>query len=81
MLMRGDLHIHSNASDGSLSPRQIIKLAKSRGIDTIAIADHNSVDGLTKASEAGKEYGVSVIPAVELSTRFSILFYIFSWSN
>lgn len=71
MLMRGDLHIHSNASDGSLSPRQIIKLAKSRGIDTIAIADHNSVDGLTKASEAGKEYGVSVIPAVELSTRFN----------
>lgn len=71
MLMRGDLHIHSTASDGSLSPRQIVKLAKSRGIDTIAISDHNSIDGLAEASEAGKEYGVSVIPAIELSTRFN----------
>jgi Predicted metal-dependent phosphoesterases (PHP family) len=69
--MRGDLHIHSTASDGSLSPRQIIKLAKSRGVDTIAISDHNSVDGIAEASEAGKEYGISVIPAVELSTRFN----------
>lgn len=71
MLMRGDLHIHTTASDGSLSPWQIIKLAKSRDIDTIAIADHNSIDGLAEASEAGKEYGVSVIPAVELSSRFN----------
>lgn len=71
MLMRGDFHIHSTASDGSLNPRQIVRLAKSGGIDTIAITDHNSVDGVTEASEAGKEYGVSVIPAVELSTRFN----------
>ncbi|KZL92428.1 PHP domain-containing protein [Clostridium magnum] len=69
--MRGDLHIHSTASDGSLSPRQIVKFAKSRGVDTIAISDHNSIDGIAEASEAGKEYGVSVIPAVELSTRFN----------
>lgn len=71
MLIRGDLHIHSTASDGSLSPRRIVMLAKSRGIDTIAISDHNSIDGVAEASEAGKQYGVSVIPAVELSTRFN----------
>lgn len=69
--MRGDLHIHSTASDGCLSPEQIVILAKSRGIDTIAISDHNSVDGVAEAHEAGKKYGVSVIPAVELSTRFN----------
>jgi predicted metal-dependent phosphoesterase TrpH len=69
--MRGDLHIHSTASDGSLSPSQIVMLAKSRDIDTIAISDHNSIDGIAEASAAGKQYGVSVIPAVELSTRFN----------
>lgn len=71
MFMRGDLHMHSTASDGSLSPRQVVMLAKSRGIDTIAITDHNSIDGIAEASAAGKQYGVSVIPAVELSTRFN----------
>lgn len=71
MFTKGDLHIHSTASDGCLSPRQIVMLAKIRGIDTIAISDHNSIDGIAEASKAGKEYGVSVIPAVELSTRFN----------
>lgn len=71
MFMKGDLHIHSTASDGSLSPSQIVISAKKRGIDTIAICDHNSVDGLTEACEAGRKHGVSVIPAVELSTRFN----------
>lgn len=71
MFKRGDFHIHSTASDGLLSPKQIINLAKSRDLDTIAISDHNSIDGIFEASEAGKKYCVSVIPAVELSTRFN----------
>lgn len=71
MFMRGDLHIHSTASDGYLTPRQVVMFAKSRGVDTIAICDHNSIDGINEASEAGKEFGVSVIPAIELSTRFN----------
>lgn len=70
MFIRGDLHIHSTASDGCLSPQQIVILAKSLRIDTIAITDHNSIDGLAQAFAAGRKYGVSVIPAVELSTRF-----------
>lgn len=71
MFTRGDLHIHTTASDGSLSPREVVMLAKSKGIDTIAISDHNSIDGLAEAAEAGRQYGVSIIPAVELSTRFN----------
>lgn len=71
MLLKADLHIHSTASDGYLSPREIVTLAKSRGIDTIAISDHNSIDGITEASESGEQYGISVIPAVELSTIFN----------
>ncbi len=71
MFLKGDFHIHSTASDGCLNPKQIIVSAKSKGIDIIAIADHNSIDGLAEAFEAGKKYGISIIPAVELSTRFN----------
>lgn len=71
MFLKGDLHIHSIASDGALSPEEIILLAKDRQVDTIAIADHNSVSAINEAAEAGNKYGISVIPAVELSTRFN----------
>lgn len=71
MFTRADLHIHSTASDGELSPQEIIIFSKSRSIDTIAIADHNSVSAIDEASKAGKLYGISVIPAVELSTRYN----------
>lgn len=71
MLTNGDFHIHSNASDGDLSPKDIIITAKERGIDTIAITDHNTTNGIKEAAKAGKQYGVSVIPAIELSTRYN----------
>ncbi|GIM28562.1 phosphatase [Clostridium polyendosporum] len=71
MLTKGDFHIHSTASDGELSPEEIIVTAKRRGVDTIAITDHNTTDGIKEAAEAGKQHGVSVIPAVEISTRYN----------
>ena len=70
MLTRGDFHIHSTASDGSLSPKGIILLAKKQGIDTLSITDHNSTDGIAAAAEFGRHQAVSVIPGVELSTRY-----------
>lgn len=70
MLTKGDFHIHSNASDGDLSPLEIVKEAKKRGIDTIAISDHNTTDGIKEATKAGRKYGVSVVPAVEISSRY-----------
>ncbi len=70
MYTKGDFHIHSTASDGDLSPKQIIIAAKESGIDIIAITDHNTTNGIKEAAETGMLYGVSVIPAIELSTRF-----------
>lgn len=70
MLTKGDFHIHSTASDGDLSPSDIIITANERGIDTIAITDHNTTSGIKEAAYVGKQYGVSVIPAIELSTRY-----------
>lgn len=70
MMAKGDLHIHSTASDGSLSPWEIVISAKQRGIDIIAITDHNSTNGISEAAAAGRQYGVAVIPAVEISTKY-----------
>jgi len=63
-----DLHIHTNHSDGYYSPGQIIKKAKYSGIDVLSITDHDSLNGIPEAIEAAKEYGIEVIPGVEVSS-------------
>jgi len=70
MFGKGDFHLHSTASDGSLTPREVIQFAKERQVDIVAITDHNTTLGVDSAIEAGKEYGVKVIPGIELSTRY-----------
>jgi hypothetical protein len=65
-----DLHTHSTASDGSYSPTDLIRYAKTKGIRALALTDHDCADGLQEAMAAGKETGVEVIPGVELSAKF-----------
>ncbi len=65
-----DLHTHTTASDGSDSPRELIKRAKEGGLCAIAVTDHDTTDGLDEAVAAGKEFGVEVIPGIELSCNF-----------
>lgn len=67
-LQYADLHLHTTASDGTLTPRQMVKSAKSAGIATIAITDHDSINGIEEALKAGEELSIEVIPGVELST-------------
>ena len=62
-----DLHIHSTASDGSYTPTQIVQMAKKQGFSLIAVTDHDTMGGIKEAVEAGKKYGVQVIPGVEIS--------------
>jgi 3',5'-nucleoside bisphosphate phosphatase len=62
-----DLHLHSHYSDGLHPPSELVRMAAERGIRAIAIADHDSVEGIDEAMEAGQRLGVEVIPAVELS--------------
>jgi len=64
-----DLHTHSTASDGSLSPRELVRLAQERGLVAIALTDHDTIEGLPEAVAAGTEFGVEVIPGVEISAR------------
>ena len=66
--MKCDLHIHSNCSDGIFSPEQIVEMAKEKGLDCIAVTDHDTVLGVRRAMEKGKELGVKVLVGVEIST-------------
>lgn len=65
--MKADLHLHSTASDGMLSPREVTLRAAGLGFSVMALSDHDCVDGICAAQETGAEAGVHVIPAVELS--------------
>lgn len=69
---KGDFHIHSTFSDGSCTPKEILKKAKRRGVDIIAITDHNTLEGIGEAMKEGDEIGVKVIPGVEISSRYDI---------
>ena len=64
-----DLHTHSNFSDGSMTPTELVAHAKEKGIAAIALSDHDTVDGVAEALEAGKRFGVEVVPAIELSVQ------------
>ena len=63
-----DLHAHTLYSDGTFTPRRSVGLARERGLDVLAITDHDTVDGLGEARAAGRELGVEVVPGIEFST-------------
>lgn len=67
-----DLHIHSNCSDGALSPVEIAQYAREIGLATIAITDHDSVLALDRLAR-GEDPGIEVIPAVELSANVGVV--------
>ncbi len=69
--MRADLHIHTTASDGRLTPAEVVELAARRGLDIIAITDHDSVEGIAPALIAAQAFSsLRVIPGLEISTEF-----------
>lgn len=65
-----DLHTHTTASDGSYSPHELIKSASSVGLKAIAVTDHDTMQGIEEAVNAGREYNIEVIPGMELSVLY-----------
>ncbi len=63
-----DLHIHTTASDGALTPTQIVTRAARLALKVVAISDHDSTDGVAEALAAGQRHGLEVIPGVEINT-------------
>ncbi len=67
--MRADLHLHTTASDGKLTPNELVRRAAELKLDVIAITDHDSVEGIQPALEEAKNYPrLTVIPGVEINT-------------
>lgn len=67
--MKYDLHLHTTASDGRLNPAALVELARARGLEIIAVTDHDSVGGISEAlEEAGRGARITVIPGVEINT-------------
>jgi predicted metal-dependent phosphoesterase TrpH len=66
---RVDLHLHSTASDGRLTPPELVAKATGLGLEIIALTDHDTIDGVPEALEAAGEFpGLKLIPGVEIST-------------
>lgn len=64
-----DLHTHSNASDGTLAPAEVVAEAAHHGLTTIALTDHDTTSGWGEASEAAVRHRLSFVPGVEISTQ------------
>ena len=67
-----DLHVHTTASDGTETPRQVVEHARDKGLKAIAITDHDTVLGCREAMQAGRELGVEVVPGIEFGTKYGI---------
>ena len=65
-----DLHLHSTCSDGYHSPEEVVQLAEQAGLRAIALADHDNIDGISRAIVAGTAAGIEVIAGVELSSQW-----------
>lgn len=63
-----DLHVHSNCSDGTYSPAELVALAKQQGLRAFALTDHDTTSGVDEALEAACGTGIEVIPGIEFST-------------
>ncbi len=65
--MAVDLHAHSTASDGSESPSTLVEMAAGQGLTSLALTDHDTLDGIEEARNAASETGIELIPGTELS--------------
>jgi len=81
-----DLHAHTTASDGSLTPTELVVKAAEEGLTALAITDHDTLDGLAEAEEAARQMNIELVPGIELavsypSGRFHMLGYLLDRSD
>ena len=82
-----DLHAHTTASDGTLTPQELVDLAAVKGVGTLGVTDHDTVAGIPDALERGEARGVEIIPGIELGAKWNgsgqmhILGYHIGWQD
>jgi hypothetical protein len=84
--MTGDLHIHTNCSDGNFSPRDVVREANKLGLDVLSICDHDTTSGLKDAILEAENLGLKIVTGVEINTdvendEVHILGYFFDVKN
>lgn len=65
-----DLHVHSNKSDGSFTPSELVQYAIEKGLSAFALTDHDTTDGIEEAMQAAKGKNIEVIPGIEFSSEY-----------
>lgn len=70
MYKKGDFHLHTTASDGKFSPKELVNMASKENIDIMSITDHDTIYGVLEAVLEGEKLGIKVIPGLELSTLY-----------
>lgn len=85
-----DLHVHTNKSDGTFSPDEVVDYAYNIGLSALAITDHDTVFGISPAMERGNKYGIEIVPGIEISAEWAeehkefevhMLGYFIDWKN
>jgi hypothetical protein len=79
-----DLHAHTTASDGALSPRELVRRAARQRVGVLAITDHDSTDGLPEAMEEAARHGIEIVPGLEINcdvpgAEIHVLGYLVRW--
>ena len=69
-MVRADLHSHTTCSDGFTPPRELVREAKSAGLDVLAVTDHDSVEALPECLDEARSAGLRLLPGIEMSSRF-----------
>ena len=67
-----DLHVHSNCSDGTFAPEELVDMAMSRGLAAFALTDHDTVEGVGRALRAAEGRDIRVLPGVEISCEYKV---------
>src|SRR4051794_20069993 len=65
-----DLHCHSTASDGTLAPADVIRLAARNGLGALVLTDHDTVDGIAEAATEARTQGIDFLPGIEISCEY-----------
>lgn len=68
-MVKVDFHVHTNSSDGILSPSEVVKRAYKNNVKYLSITDHDTVSGLSEAIDESLKYNITLIPGIELSTQ------------
>lgn len=70
-MAKADLHIHTVASDGHMSPKDVVRTAKKHNLECISITDHDTIKGYREAADTAEELGIELLPGVEITSDFN----------